>query len=52
MDIYTKLDQNITSDPNENCKILLQSLLSAKNKYMPKKIAKNLINVRTKEKIG
>ena len=38
MDIYTKLDQNITSDPNENCKILLQSLLSAKNKYMPKKL--------------
>ena len=31
MDIYTKLDQNI------NCKILLQNLLSAKNKYMPKK---------------
>ena len=27
MDIYTKLDQNITSDPNE----------SAKNKYMPQK---------------
>ena len=38
MDIYTKLDQNITSDPNENCKIILQSVLSAK--YMPKKIAK------------
>ena len=41
MDIYTKLDHNITSDPNENCKILLQSLLSAKNKYMLKKIEKN-----------
>ena len=51
MDIYTKLDQNITSDPNKNCKILLQSLLSAKNKYMPKNCG-NLINVRPKEKIG
>ena len=51
MDIYTKLDQNITSDPNENCKIFFQSLLSAKNKYMPKN-CENLINVRTKEKIG
>ena len=40
IDIYTKLDQNKTSDPNENCKILLQSLLSAKNKYMPKKLRK------------
>ena len=40
MDIYTKLDQNTTSDPNENCQILLQSLLSAKNKYMPKKLRK------------
>ena len=41
MDIYTKLDQNITSDPNENCQILLQSLLSAKNKlYMAKKLRK------------
>ena len=40
MDIYTKLDQYITSDPNENCKIILQSLLSAKNKHMPKKLRK------------
>ena len=38
MDIYTKLDQNITSDPNENCKILFQSLLSEEKKHiMPKK---------------
>ena len=40
MDIYTKLDQNITSDSIENCKIFLQSLLSAKNKYMPPKLRK------------
>ena len=52
MDIYTKLDQNITSDPNENRKILLQSLLSAKNKIYAQKNCGNLINVRTKEKIG
>ena len=38
MDIYTKLDHNITSDLNENCKKIL---LSAKNKYMPKKNSKN-----------
>ena len=40
MDIYTKLDQNITSGPNENCKKFLQSLLFAKNKHMPKKLRK------------
>ena len=51
MDIYTKLDRSITSDPNENCKIFLQSLLSAKNKHMLKKFG-NLINVWTKEKLG
>ena len=40
MDIYTKLDQNIISDPNENCKIIRQSVLSAKNKHVPKNIHK------------
>ena len=40
IDIYTKLYQNITSDPIENCKIFLQSLLSAKNNHMLKKLRK------------
>ena len=46
MDIYTKLDPNIISDPNENCKTFLQILLSAKNKHMPKKL-----NVREKRQL-
>ena len=37
MDIYTKLDHNITSDSNEDYTILLQGLLSAKNKHIPPK---------------
>ena len=36
MDIYTKLDQNITSDPSENCKILLQSIICQKQIYAQK----------------
>ena len=40
MDIYTKLDQNITSDPNENCKILIQDLLPAKTNICQKNCEK------------
>ena len=52
MDIYTKLDQTIRSEPKENCKIFLHSLLlSAKNKHMSKKL-RNFYRRKNKEKIG
>ena len=40
MYIYTKLDQNITSDPNENCTIFLQKTKKAKKQTYAPKIVK------------
>ncbi len=39
-DIYSKLDTNLKSEPNTNCKILLETIIHAKSIHMPRKRVK------------
>ena len=39
-DIYKKLNNNILTDPNDNCNILINTIIDAKSKYMPTKLVK------------
>ena len=50
-EIYDKLQKDLSTDPNDNYKILLKVLKKAKNIHLPKNI-RNLIIENTEKKVG
>ena len=51
-DICNKLSKNMNSNPNTNFDILAKALADSKEKHIPKKKYKCLINITIKEKDG